>query len=600
MNNRSLFEAAVGDLRRSWKDLVLTDIAYKIIAFVLLTPLVGILFRVLVAVSGRSVLADQDILFFFLGPVGWICFIAVGALWIGIVALGQAALIGIVRAATEQKRVGVAGALRFAAANVRPVVLVTARLLTLTLLSVAPFLVVAALIYRMLLAEYDINYYLTEKASEYLVALALGGVLVAALVTVLLRLATGWFFALPLVVFERVNPSTALRVSRERATGHRRTLLLWIAGWTLASIVLSALATSLVLLLGRLFVPLATDSLGLLVVAVGVTLVLWAGVNLVVNLLSTAVFATMLFNLYRKLGSQGSIDLSQLNTAGMAKDETGSALTRTKLLGIAVVSAVLAIAIGVVAIRSVRLKDSTEITAHRGSSKAAPENTMAAIMKAIEDGADWVEIDVQETADGEVVVFHDSDFMKLAGVDLKIWDATMTDLENIDIGSWFNAKFRDERVPTLGDVLEECKGKAGVNIELKYYGHDEQLEQRVADIVESHDMASQVVVMSLKIDAVKKMKSLRPKWKVGLLMSVSAGNLGNIDADFLAVNAAFASRNLVRSAHDNGREVYVWTVNDAPTMSTMMSRGVDSLITDNPALAVNGGRKGQRLGGGSA
>lgn len=210
---------------------------------------------------------------------------------------------------------------------------------------------------------------------------------------------------------------------------------------------------------------------------------------------------------------------------------------------------------------------------------------MAAVKKAIEDGADWVEIDVQETADGEIVLFHDSDFMKLAGVDLKIWDATMADLKNIDIGSWFASEFESERVPTLGAVLDQCKGKVGVNIELKYYGHDEQIEERVAEIVEAHDMASDVVIMSLKIDAIKKMKSIRPSWMVGLLMSVSAGDLKNVDADFLAVNASFANRSFIRAAHAGGREVYVWTVNDAPTMSTMIGRGVDSLITDKPALA---------------
>jgi glycerophosphoryl diester phosphodiesterase len=91
--------------------------------------------------------------------------------------------------------------------------------------------------------------------------------------------------------------------------------------------------------------------------------------------------------------------------------------------------------------------------------------------------------------------------------------------------------------------------------------------------------------MSLKIDAVEKMKSLRPEWKVGLLLSVSAGDLGSVPADFLAVNASFATRRFILSEHARGREVYVWTVNDAVTMSTMIGRGVDSLITDKPALA---------------
>ena len=81
------------------------------------------------------------------------------------------------------------------------------------------------------------------------------------------------------------------------------------------------------------------------------------------------------------------------------------------------------------------------------------------------------------------------------------------------------------------------------------------------------------------------MKSLRPDWKVGLLMSVSAGDLKNVEVDFLAVNVAFTGRAFIRSTHAMDREVYVWTVNDAPTMSTMIGRGVDSLITDKPALA---------------
>ncbi len=254
-------------------------------------------------------------------------------------------------------------------------------------------------------------------------------------------------------------------------------------------------------------------------------------------------------------------------------------------MGVAAAGVVLAMGIGVFLIHSVRLEDKAVIMAHRGSSTVAPENTMAAVKQAIADGADWVEIDVQETADGEVVVTHDSDFMKQAGVGLKIWNATAADLENIDIGSWFDPKFKDERVPKLQVVLAECKGKIGVTIELKYYGHDERLEERVVEIVEASGMASNVIVMSLKAGAVKKMKSLRPNWKVGQLLSVSAGRLGNSEADFVAVNASYADRRFVRSAHRIGKEVYVWTVNDAPTMSAMLSRGVDGLITDKPALA---------------
>ena len=585
MNSRSVLAAAVRDFRSSWKDLVLTDLAYKAIAFILLTPLVGVLFRVSVATSGKSVLADQDILLFFLGPAGWICFVIVGALWLGVSALELAALMGILAAARNGNRLGVLGALRFAAATAGPVILVTARLLALTLLTILPFLAAIGLTYLSLLGGHDINFYLNEKPPVFRVALAIAGITLAALVALLLRLVTSWFFALPAVLFEDVGVSEAMRSSRQRATRHRRTVLLWFFGWALATIILSALASSVVVFVGRLLVPRAIESLWLLVMAIGVTVIFWAGFNLVVSLIGTTTFATMLFNLYRELGGEGQTGLSRFRLGESSGSDTGRAMTRTRLIVAGTVGVIVALVVGGAAIETVRLEDDAQVTAHRGSSAAAPENTMAAIKRAIEDRADWVEIDVQETADGEVVVFHDSDFMRLAGVDLKIWDATMADLKEIDIGSWFAPRFKDERVPTLSEVLAECKGRIRVNIELKYYGHEKRLEPRVADIVEEQGMSAEIVVMSLKVGAIEKMKSLRPDWKVGLLMSVHAGRLERLDVDFLAVNAEFANRRFIRSAQDSDKEVFVWTVNDAASMSTMIGRGVNSIITDKPALA---------------
>jgi glycerophosphoryl diester phosphodiesterase len=174
--------------------------------------------------------------------------------------------------------------------------------------------------------------------------------------------------------------------------------------------------------------------------------------------------------------------------------------------------------------------------------------------------------------------------MKLSGVPLNIWDATRNDLAGLDIGSWFAPKFADQRVPMLADVLRACKGKARVNIELKYYGHDQRLEERVVEIVEAEGMTSDVVVMSLKPGAIEKMRALRPTWTLGLLTAITFTDLTRSDADFLAVNAGLATRAFVRSAHGAGKAVHAWTVNDAVTMSALLSRGVDNLITDEPGL----------------
>ncbi len=581
---QEVIEMSVHDYRRCWKRLFVTGICYQLISFILLTPLVSILFRIFVSVSGKTLLADQDILLFFVSPLGWFCLISVGALWLAIIALQLAAMMAILADTTSDGTRSFA-VLRFAMARAWSTIRLTARVAVFASLTVAPFLAVVAVVYFSLLGEYDINFYLSKKPPVFFVAVGIAAVIVIAMIALLLRLFAGWAFALPMVLFEQVRPASALGLSRKRTLGQLRKLLFWIFSWFIATVVVSSIATSVVIWADRQFIPLATGSLHLLTIVLGGGLIVWSVVNLVISLLGTTTLATLVFNLYRHIGRSDEVVAIPAGFAESTLENLGFRITRGRLIAGCLVGFLIALVSGYVVINGVSLEDNVDVIAHRGASKAAPENTLAAVRQAIADGTDWVEIDVQEAADGTVVVFHDSDFMKLSGVNLKIWEATTNDLKDIDIGSWFDTEFKDERVPTLAEVLDACKGKVGLYIELKYYGHDVQLEQKVVDLVETHGMAKDVVIISLKVDAIKKMKSLRPDWKAGLLMSVSAGNLGKIDADFLAVNASFASRSFIRSANRVGKDVCVWTVNDPLGMSTMIGRGVSGLITDQPALA---------------
>ena len=253
-------------------------------------------------------------------------------------------------------------------------------------------------------------------------------------------------------------------------------------------------------------------------------------------------------------------------------------------LVIAVVS-VVAVFFGTLAINRVGGVEKVEVIGHRGAAASRPENTMAAVEKAIEDGADWVEIDVQETADGEIIVVHDSDFMKSSSVPTKVWDVTMEEVAEIDIGSWFDPAYADQRAPLLYDVLRAVKDRSKLIIELKYYGHDVDLENRVIALVEEAGMDEQIATMSLKYPAVQKMLRLRPDWRTGVLAATSVGDLTGLEGDFVAVSAASLTTRLIRRADAAGKDVYVWTVNDAAMMSRMISMGVNGLITDEPALA---------------
>lgn len=587
MTSVKLFRDVVACLKLSWRSLLATDLLYKLLAFVVLTPLFAALFRTLLTLSGNSVLSDVDIAMFFAGPFGWFCAIALGACSLAIVALEQSSLLWILAERSQGKETSVLASLRFAAGNATNVLRVTSRMIGWSLLAIAPFLLIAGGVYVWLLTDYDINYYLAERPLEFKIALTVGFCLALALAGVLLRLYSGWFLALPLVLFQKVAPKDALLESRNLVAGQRRRVVLWLVFWMGVVLVANLLLTALVGGAGRLLIPNSVGSLALLATRVGLMLLVMTFASLAINLIATIGFSGMLFQGFQLIDPNAAeaFDQSLADDTVAPHQSAHPLLTRWGLVGGGLAAAIVAALIGSWSLNAAQFDDQVEIMAHRGASSVAPENTMAAYRQAIADGADWIEIDVQETADGEVVVMHDSDFMKLASNPLKIWDATREDLVDIDIGSWFDPKFSNERVPTLQEVLQLCKDKIGVNIELKYYGHDQQLEQRVVDMVEREGMVGQVMVMSLKPEGVTKTKALRPDWKCGLLLSVYVGNMEKINADFLAVNAKFASRSFVKRAHRAGKKVFVWTVNDAALMSQVMNRKVDGILTDRPELA---------------
>lgn len=578
-------QKTLADFARHWPKLFLTNGLYTVIAVVALTPLLALLSQVLLRLSGKAVLADQDILLFLLEPMGWICGITIGALWLGIIILGQAALMAILAAPVNHKTDTII-AIRFAISHTWQVSQVTARLIIRVGLLAAPFLGIAAVTYALFLSRFDINFYLQEKPPEFMVAVSIGVFLALTFTVLLLRFLSSWILALPLVLFEQTPASKALSESASRTTGSRTRIVSLFTICILAGFVLSASATSLVIWTGRLLIPDTVTSLSLLVITLGGFLLVWTLVNLVIQMISSGLFAALWLNLYRDIGCNNeNPNFTLYNPATVSDAPSGIRITSKRLIIGSLLGLAAATLVGIWTLESVRLEDDVEIIAHRGASATAPENTLAAMRQAIDYATDWVEIDVQETSDDQVVVFHDSDFMKLSNVDLKIWDATMADLESIDIGSHMDPRFSNERVPTLADLLSLCKGKTKVVIELKYYGHDKDLEQRVLDIVNAHGMSSDVMYMSLNIAAVSKMKKLDPDCRAGLLMSVLGGKIRDIDADFLAVNAMFVNRSLIQRAHASGKQVYVWTINDAVTMSRMIGIGVDGLITDKPDLA---------------
>ena len=579
----SIWRESLQHLLQDWQQVFTLHLAYTTLGIILFTPLVALIGRLLLGLSDQPALADQDIAWFLLSPAGIAALVFLAGLTIAIIGFEQASLMTMGAGHAQGSHIGTYAALRFTALRAYSIFVFAVRLVVRMLLLTFPFVAASGAIAWFLLSTYDINYYLAEQPAEFWIAAVMIGLLLLAMLLILVSKLLAWSMALPLVLFAGIAPAKSFARSERLTRGHKRQLLKTLAIWALLVFIFSTLLLGIIQLLGSWLAPKFFDSIDWLVPVLGGLVALWMLGNFVVTVFAAGSLGYTLAGFYQQYcATEVHTDLGAMTREQPARGWRLSAPLLTLMLAAAVVSAVL---VGNWLVDGIQIKDTVTVVAHRGAAGRAPENTLASIRAAIEDASDWVEIDVQETVDGEVVVVHDSDFMKLAGVDLKVWDGTLEQIRDIDIGSWFDPQFSAERVPTLAEVLEEAKGKTRVVIELKYYGHDQQLEQRVVDIVEQLGMTDEVAIMSLKYEGVQKIRALRPDWTIGLLSAKAIGDLTSLDVDFLAVAMGMASPGFVRRSHEQGKQVFVWTVNDAVSLSRMMSLGVDGVISDEPALA---------------
>jgi glycerophosphoryl diester phosphodiesterase len=578
---RTILFPALRDLGASWRTLVLTDLAYKVIAFAMLTPALMLFVRWAMSRAGAAVVADTDLATFFLTTRPGLAALVVGAAMLAaIAALELSCLMAVGVAAHHDRRLTVRGALAFGASRTVAVLRLMGIMVAHLLVGLLPFALGIAAVYWTLLRYHDINFYLTVRPPAFWVAVVLTGLILSVLVIVLLRTIGRWSLALPLVLFENVSPRLALETSSIRSIGMRRVAVVALAAWAVWAAAIVALAAWAPEAIGRNFAGRYAGSMEGLLTFIAILVALWAVLGFLASSANTSLLALVLFRLHLHGGPAQSL-LVPGTEAGQDAPRLPAVVKAAAVLVLLLAAA----GVTLLAARVARQHQAVSVIAHRGASADAPENTLAAFRLAAEQAADFVELDVQESADGEVLVVHDSDLMKVGRSPLRIWEAAAADLRAVDIGSHRAPRFSSERVPTLAEALAACKGRVRVVVELKSYGHAQRLEERVVEIVEAAGMERETIFMSLEHDMSRRMKELRPSWRVGVLAAKAIGDLTALGADFLAVETGLATRDFVRRAHGAGQAVFVWTVNDPATMFQLMSRGVDGLITDRPDVA---------------
>jgi glycerophosphoryl diester phosphodiesterase len=220
--------------------------------------------------------------------------------------------------------------------------------------------------------------------------------------------------------------------------------------------------------------------------------------------------------------------------------------------------------------------------AHRGSSGIHPENTLTAFLAAADEGAQMCELDVQATRDGAVVVMHDETVDRTTNGHGAVAQLTLGEIQRLDAGAKFDARFSGERIPTLDEVMTALRGKLGLNIEIK----EGAVERQVCDLMRARDALTTSMVSSFEWKALEAVRAIDPAIRVALLAEKNPAALLDaavamrayaVNPRYDMVDAAFC-----REAHGRGLQVLVWTVDAPAAMRILIDAGVDGIMTNYP------------------
>ncbi len=234
---------------------------------------------------------------------------------------------------------------------------------------------------------------------------------------------------------------------------------------------------------------------------------------------------------------------------------------------------------------------------HRGAGGLAPENTLAAIQKGLDNKVDRIEIDVQQTKDNVVISLHDTTIDRTTDGSGLVKDMTYSEILKFSAGIKFSKKFKNEKIPTLDDVLKLVNGQAVLVIEIKegndYYPN---IEQRVVDAIHKHNAKTWAIIHSFNDNALEKVKEIDKTIELHKLFIADFPFLKLIyDGKFRITNLEhynyvteistfypFTTQRLVDKVHALNKKINVWTVNDSIKINRLINMGVDGIITDYP------------------
>lgn len=596
---RTIIDTAKRLLFKNIACLLLLELLYKAGFFMIMIPVCRIAFRVSLKLSGFSYLTLENIAAFLRNPVTVISLIVILALSGFFLLLEFITLTIYYDFCEKEKKLSLEQILF---PSIRRMIQLLKQKRNIVLL-------VAALVSSMFILFPLLAALLTQmKIPNYIFVSALNNRIFKAFILTFLILASlisyHQLFLIPLMVLENNSFRNAWKKSGYLKKGKHKQIILILIVWNLILILLYLILYYTILFLAAVITYNVTkrEIVYIAFIKVYEQISFWVSIFVaMIAIEGNICIITSLYNKYRDRTISNDCvmkilqQMEQIRQKEQEYYEKRRIPFRNRYRKILAISGIIMIGVNFGYIYdSVRngsnLKKESllgiAVTAHRGASADAPENTIPALEKAIERMADYAEIDVQETKDGVVVLLHDSSLERTTNVSKKVWDVTYLELLEYDAGSWFSKEYEKTKIPTLSQALELCKGKINLNIEIKARNKAQSLVEKVVRLIEQYDFEQQCVITSTSYSVLTRVKELNPQIKTGYILAIAYGNFYNSEyADFFSVKSSFINENMVRLSHHLGKEVHAWTVNTKTELERMKQLGVNNIITDKPLLA---------------
>ena len=566
--------------RRNIKPLVRFELLYKVLLGLILIPCATFLFRLTMKVTGYPYITAENVSAFIKNPITIILVLMIGVFLTVLTIFDISTIIVIFDMSHRTKKVSVKSAINTSLKKCHDMIQPKNFMVAFLVLFLIPFLnlgIGSNVITTIRIPEFVMNY-----IHKNMILSMLYVVLYFLLVNMLME----WIYSLHYMILENKSFREACQSSKKLVEGHLLMDMFKIVAvqliFAIIYIAFLMIGILLIMLIGKVFSTIKIIESLLLTTVVSFTFIILLVSSIVSNCVSYSIISATFYQHKREKNEKiQHVELEmETKEKNLKMRNVGILIIVLAFLGGCIQMYLIVTGKANINIESLK---TMEVTAHRGASKECPENTMSAFIKAKELGADWIELDVQQTKDGKIVISHDSNLSRIAGINREIIDLTYEEVKDIDVGSYKNISFSGEKIPLLKDVLEfASQNNIRLNIELKPNGREIDLEKEVVDLIKEYHFEDRCIVTSQVYLALVNIKNYDDSIRTAYVTSIAIGDITKLNAaDDFSLESTNATKKMIKRIHNAGKEIMVWTVNSEDNMKNMIELGVDNIITDD-------------------